>query len=205
MQDELMKRMAPHFFADAKKKAERRPPSPQEAAEMWRVAGSLERVPAIEKWRLGEAALAQLVKELPRGDKMKTAEPMVWALGRLGARVPLYGPVENVVAPARAARWVERLLALEWASDSARLGHNSLAFATAEIARASGDRARDLDEPLRQRVAARLSAVEGGARLAKLVLEPTALEAGEERFAFGEALPVGLRLTSTEGRGDEEV
>ena len=72
------------------------------------------------------------------------------------------------------------------------------ALAAAELARCSGDRARDLDEALRRRLAERLKgAVADGERLARLVLEPTAREAREERLAFGDALPSGLRLVAT--------
>ncbi|HEX9100882.1 MAG TPA: hypothetical protein VF997_01695, partial [Polyangia bacterium] len=90
----------------------------------------------------------------------------------------------------KAEKWLERVMAMEWKGDA----H---ALAAAEIARASGDRARDLDEALRRRLSARLeSAVADGARLARLVLEPTAREAREERLAFGDSLPSGLRLAA---------
>ena len=226
MQDELGKRIFPLFLpekrlagetgggrakgeqkgaAPKKKPADRKAPSPQEAAEMWRVVGSLERIHREEKWRLGEALLPLIEKE-KSGDA--SAQAMIWSLGRLGARVPLYGPIENVINRHKAEKWVERLLAItdSDAPPSSLSLSKDLAFATAEIARSSGDRARDLDEGLRRRLAARLSAVDGdGSRLARMVLEPTALEAREERAAFGEALPAGLRLTSTEGRAEENA
>ncbi|HEX2572517.1 MAG TPA: Hsp70 family protein [Polyangia bacterium] len=199
MQDELYKRIAPHFLADFKKKGDRKDPSPQEAAEMWRTMASLERIAWNEKWKLGEVLLGRLEK------KQKEAAQAAWALGRLGARVPLYGPIENVVSRHKAEKWVERLLKLDWNDPAGK----DIAFATAEIARASGDRGRDLDESLRQRVAARLGQVYGqtpeGARLSRLVLEPLAFEAREERAAFGDALPIGLRLTTLEGRAVEEA
>jgi hypothetical protein len=94
-----------------------------------------------------------------------------------------------VVAVKKAERWLERLLALEWTVEA-------YALAAAEIARASGDRARDLDEPLRRRLAERLRQLPDGARLQRLVLEPVAREAREERLAFGDALPSGLRLVA---------
>jgi hypothetical protein len=43
-------------------------------------------------------------------------------------------------------------------------------------------------------LADRLRAIADGDRLARLVLEPIAREAKEERLAFGDALPQGLRL-----------
>ncbi|HEX6838827.1 MAG TPA: molecular chaperone DnaK, partial [Polyangia bacterium] len=182
-QDEIWKRIAPHFLASFAKKAERKPPGAQEAAEMWRCMASMERIGAKQKAELGDALLAAI-------EKKKVGAQSLWALGRLGARVPLYGPVEGVVAKSKAEKWLERVMAMEWKGDA----H---ALAAAEIARASGDRARDLDEGLRRRLAERLkTAVAEGERLARLVLVPTAREEREERLAFGDSLPSGLRLVA---------
>ena len=38
----------------------------------------------------------------------------LWALARLGARVPLYGPLNAVIPPARVAEWLSRLCAWDW-------------------------------------------------------------------------------------------
>ncbi len=182
-QDEIFKRIAPHFVPTFAKKAERKPPGAQEAAEMWRCVASMERIFAKQKAELGDALLIAI-------DKQKVGEQSLWALGRLGARVPLYGPVEGVVSKARAEKWLERVMAMTWKGEAQ-------ALAAAEIARASGDRARDLDEGLRRRLSERLkTAVADGERLARLVLEPTAREAREERLAFGDSLPSGLRLVA---------
>jgi molecular chaperone DnaK (HSP70) len=186
-QDELYKRIAPHFVPGFAKKAERKAPGPQEAAEMWRTIASMERLPQKLKSELGDVLVGQIEKKNAPGQAL-------WAIGRLGARVPLYGTVEDVVPRARAEKWLERLLALEWKGEQ-------IALAAAELGRASGDRARDLDEPLRRRLAARLMQEAGadGQRLQRLVLEPVAREAREERLAFGDALPSGLRLAAEEG------
>ncbi|HZS39188.1 MAG TPA: Hsp70 family protein [Polyangia bacterium] len=179
-QEEVFKRIAPHFLTSFAKKADRRAPGAQETAEMWRAVASMERLTAKQKAELGDVLIAQL-------EKKKAPEHALWALGRLGARVPLYGPVEDVVGRHKAERWLERLMALEWKGEP-------FALAAAELARCAGDRARDLDEPLRRRLADRLKALPDGARLQRLVLEPVAREEREERLAFGEALPSGLRL-----------
>jgi molecular chaperone DnaK (HSP70) len=181
-QDEIFKRIAPHFLPTFAKKAERKAPGQQEAAEMWRCVASMERIPGKQKAELGDVLITQL-------EKKKVGEHGLWALGRLGARVPLYGPVEGVVSRKIVEKWLDKLMALEWRGE----GH---ALAAAEIARASGDRARDLDEPLRRRLAERLKQGSDGERLARLVLEPTAREAREERLAFGDTLPSGLRLVA---------
>jgi len=181
-QDEIYKRLAPHFLPSFAKRSDRRDPSPQEAAEMWRTLASMERLPAKQKSELGDVLLTQL-------EKKKAPEHAMWALGRLGARVPLYGQFSDVVISRRVEKWLERLFQLEW--------KEATALAAAELGRCSGDRGRDLDEALRRRLAERLIAVSSdGARLARLVLEPVAREAREERLAFGDALPSGLRLVA---------
>jgi molecular chaperone DnaK (HSP70) len=181
-QDEIFKRVAPYFLPSFAKKSDRRPVGAQETAEMWRTLASMERLSAKQKAELGDVLIGQL-------EKKRAPEHSLWALGRLGARVPLYGPIEDVVAKARAEKWLERLMAIEWTSDA-------YALAAAELARCSGDRARDLDEPLRRRLADRVGATSDGARLQRVVLEPVAREAREERLAFGDALPSGLRLVT---------
>jgi hypothetical protein len=184
-QEEMFKRIAPHFLTSFAKKADRRSPGAQETAEMWRAVASMERLTAKQKAELGDVLIGQLEKK-KAPDKYDHA---LWALSRLGARVPLYGPAEDVVTRHKAERWLERLLALEWKGEP-------FALAAAELARCSGDRARELDEPLRRRLADRLKALPDGARLMRLVLEPVPREEREERLAFGEALPSGLRLVA---------
>jgi len=68
----------------------------------------------------------------------------------------------------------------------------------AQLARYVGDRERDLDEPLRRRVAERLATVPGGARLARLVTEVVPLEAQERARIFDESLPTGLQWRAPE-------
>ena len=68
-------------------------------------------------------------------------------------------------------------------------------MAVTELARMSGDRSRDLDETLRKKLSDRLRALPESQRLVRVVLEVVAREAKEERLAFGDALPQGLRLS----------
>ena len=76
----------------------------------------------------------------------------------------------------------------------------ALAHAVAELGRMTGDRVRDLADPmLRQRVSEWLARVvpgDEGAHLAQMVREVVPREEREERFAFGDTLPAGLRLVS---------
>ena len=93
-----------------------------------------------------------------------------------------------MVARATVSAWAERLLGAAWPRPEA------YAFALAQIARATGDRERDLDAALRERIARRLETAPSGQRAARLVREPVPLEAREEARLLDEALPAGLRI-----------
>lgn len=148
---------------------------------MWQAIGSCERLAAGTRAELG----AVLVAEAERG---RATDQELWALARLGARAPFHGPLNCVVARDIAAAWAERMVRAEWPRPEA------YAFALAQIARATGDRERDLDPTLRERVARRLETAPSGQRAARLVREPVALEAREEARLLDEALPAGLRI-----------
>jgi hypothetical protein len=181
-QEEVWNRIAPALIPRATKRGgPRKAPPPHEQAELWRVAASLERLPAAVKVQIGEAVL-------PTVEKGKGADYAPWALARVGARQPLYGPVDRVVPHGKVEEWLERLLKADWRSPE------QLAPALAQLGRRGGDRARDLDEAVRARLTARLKSMPGGARFVQLVSEPVALLSTEQRFVFGDAVPAGLRL-----------
>jgi molecular chaperone DnaK (HSP70) len=178
-QQHLAQRVAPALLKKGKRQGPR--PGAQELREMWQAIGSCERLSAQLRTELGN----QLVAEAERG---RVTEQELWALARLGARVPIYGPLNCVVGRETAAAWVERLLKVDWP----RL--EAYAFAVTQLARATGDRQRDLDTMLRERVAARLEGTPHGGRAAHVVRERVALEAREEARLLDESLPAGLRL-----------
>jgi hypothetical protein len=121
--------------------------------------------------------------------KRRDAPLHLWALARLGARVPLYGPL-NCVLPARTVEgWIDSVLGIELREPQ------KSAFALAQLARRTGDRSRDVDDEVRARVVARLRSL-GADRAALLVERIVALEAREECIALGDTLPAGLRLIS---------
>jgi molecular chaperone DnaK (HSP70) len=166
----------------AKKLAEAKP-SKQELAEMWRAAASLERLQISFKIKLGDELMARMETRKGREDAIH-----LWALSRLGARVPLYGPL-NAVLPASAVKaWLGKIMTWEWPEP------DKAAFPLAQLARRTGDRARDLDEATRTQLAAQLRVMPGGERAAVLVEQIVELEAREERVALGDTLPAGLRM-----------
>ncbi|HEX9575251.1 MAG TPA: Hsp70 family protein [Myxococcales bacterium] len=148
--------------------------------EMVRLLGALERLAPAAKVEAG----SWLVERLRAG----AAPGVAWALGRLGARVPLAGAAHQAVPPEVATEWLELLLGLD-------LRVNAEApFAIAQLARLSGDRARDVDDEPRARAAAALEEARAPAEWARGIREVRALGEKDEQRVFGEALPLGLHL-----------
>ena len=164
--------------ADAKlKKPKRTPEAPD---ELLATLAALERVPTARRTQLGE-----WISERTWGSD----DPRLWgAIGRVGARVPVYASVHHVVPPKVAEGWIERLLRLDWKTMA------TAPHAAVQLARVTGDRARDVNAKLREEVAKKLTAA--GAKEAWIKGVRELVEVGEEeRVAMlGEGLPIGLRL-----------
>jgi hypothetical protein len=188
--EEIHRRLVPFLLpakgGSAAKKLSRPRPEAHELAEIWRCAASLERLAENLKEPLGDA----LIKDLTRPNLPNYT---LWCLGRFGARVPLYGPANTVVPPSKAARWARALLDRTYASGRETA---DASFALAQIARVSGDRARDLDDSLRLEVLGRLEALGADEETLRPVREFHELEAAQQGQALGDALPTGLRLLS---------
>ena len=155
---------------------------PEGLDEMVRVAAALEHLDPAEKTVLGHWMLEQLKKPDAPGGKW------AWALGRLGARVPVHGSSHKTVDPRQAAAWLAALLELGLE------GANDTAFAAVQLGRLTGDRSRDLDEEIRTRTAAALRAAKAPDEWHRLLTEVVALSAPDEARALGDTLPIGLRL-----------
>ena len=149
--------------------------------DMVRLAASLEKVPVMHRIEVGKWLLERLRRP---AEKPQTW----WALGRVGARESLYGSAHNVVPPDVAGDWLEAVLAIDLRQVE------PAAFAAAQIARLTGDRARDLPQPVRDKVARRLRAARAPQAWIDMVLEMRELEVADCLRVFGEALPAGLQL-----------
>jgi hypothetical protein len=163
-------------------------PGANELAEMWRVAGSLERLDLKQKEHLGQT----LLKPLRRRPVPTYA---FWALTRLGARVLLYGPLNAVLHPQIVEPWLDAILPFEAGHESERL---AWAFCLAQLARRSGQRALDVDDSHRRSVLTALQAHSPPNHWIRMVEEVTQLEGEEQSQMFGESLPIGLRLVGSE-------
>jgi hypothetical protein len=98
----------------------------------------------------------------------------------------MYGSAHRTVDPAKAAGWLEILLEAHSREVEGAL------FAIAQIARFSGDRSRDLDEPVRAHALQTLRAAGAPESWQRLLVEVVAMDEADKARAFGDTLPVGL-------------
>ena len=156
---------------------------PHEAAEIERLLAALEWLPPAVKAQLGDEALTTIERH---GTKAASGAHH-WALARLGARVPAYGPPNAVVEAEIVESWLRRLMTID-------TGRSELRFAVMQMARRTGDRFRDISSQSRQQVVEWLEAARASAHYLELVRQGGELETGEERLVFGDSLPSGLTI-----------
>jgi hypothetical protein len=156
---------------------------PHESLEVFRLLGSLELLPLDAKIELGRMLLDLVARK-----KLEGVRPaLIWAVARLGAREPAYGPLNTVIPAAEAGDWIEKLI-------QRSRGDAITQFAMVNLARRTQDRFRDIDEPLLLRVLEWLEHYRASEHARRLVLEGGELDRDEQDRVFGESLPKGLRL-----------
>lgn len=158
--------------------------NPQLERDGWRLLASLEHFSGSTRAALGTELLRKLKKE-------PTDSAWLWALGRFGARIPLYGSLTCVVPAATAEDWIRALLKLDEPTPET-------VSAIAQIGRRTDDRIRDVSEEVRELAESRLQAAgpidEASLRRLTEFVVPDRSDAVR---TFGEPLPKGLNLHST--------
>ena len=154
--------------------------NPQMLRDVWRLVGGLERLDQSEREKLGDELIRKVRRE-PHNTSF------AFAIGRLGARIPLYGPLSSVVGPDVAERWLDVLLALKAPSADA-------IAAIAQIGARTDDPARDIGEVIREAALARLHAVGAPETALRALREHMTVDRLSGARMLGESLPEGLRL-----------
>ncbi len=150
----------------------------------WRLLASLENLSGATRAALGGELLRKLKKE-------PADSAWLWALGRFGARIPLYGSLACIVPAEAAQDWILALL------DLRELDHET-ASAILQLGRRTGDRSRDISEDVRQSALARLKAASlSDQSLLRPLAELITPDRSDVARTFGEPLPKGLDLEST--------
>ncbi len=177
-QQELYRR---HMSGTSTKKKGR--PNRQLEYEAWRLVASLEHLPASFRASLGHELLAKIRRE--PGDAI-----WLWSLSRLGARIPLYGPLHSVVAAETAGEWLKVLLELTTFT-------MVTASAVVVIARRIGDGSREIDDAIRELAVSRLRALGIAEETIELLSTYVPPERADAVRSFGESLPPGLQVVSS--------
>ncbi len=158
------------------------------AIELLRLVGSLEWLRSEDRAMMGKLLLQTLNKK-----KWEPLHPAIlWTLGRLGARVPVYATLQQVLGVSHVQAWIESLL--EWdPASSARMGsHYTLCLM--QLSRRTNDRYRDILPELRHRVEAKMEQLQAPEAHLQLVHEGGKLDAESESTIIGDSLPLGFSI-----------
>jgi molecular chaperone DnaK (HSP70) len=153
--------------------------NPQLESEKWRLYASLEHLLASTRVSVGNKLLAKIQKEPDNAI-------CLWSLGRLGTRIPLYGPMHSVVSADKAGEWLKALLDLPSMTSATQ-------SAVVMLGRYTDDHSRDVDERLRDMAIARLMTL-GAVADAELLSKYVAPDGSDAVRSFGESLPPGLQV-----------
>lgn len=158
------------------------------AAELLRLLGSLERLRSTDKGLMVDACMQALSKK-----RMAPLRPaLLWTIGRLGCRVPVYASLQQTVAPDRVVPWIDALLGMNVASLEKDQGAYGLALML--LARRTGDRYRDIPDSVRGRVLETLQRMGAHAIHRELVERGGRLDEEHASQVVGDSLPLGFTL-----------
>ena len=161
--------------------------------DMLRLGASLERIPSAYKAEIGNWMMER-IEAIPRAAVKLDAKALatytryLWALGRVGARQSFHASAHEVAPLEVAEEWLSKLLQLDWKKIE------PAGFAATHIARMTGDRSRDVGEPVRAEVLRRLASIGAPGHWLAMVREVVELDQASETRMLGEALPPGLKL-----------
>ncbi|MBL4846058.1 MAG: Hsp70 family protein [Planctomycetes bacterium] len=155
--------------------------SRQILAEYWRLGASLEHLTPKKKKTLGDLMIGQLEK----GKAPPRWGP--WALGRLGGRIPLHGPIDRLVSAKVSGEWLERLLKCD-------IKGREAIFASVQLARLTDDRTRNVSDAQREKAKAYLKARKAEDHTLRPLEEVVSAEVRTQQEFYGDSVPMGLSL-----------
>lgn len=149
--------------------------------DMLRLFAAMEAVPWQYRQEMGRWMLQRLKRE---GETVQTW----WAIGRLAARQSLAANAHLVMPPEAAQEFLNATLAQDWRKNETAM------FAAVQMARMTGDRARDLPDELRTRVLEKMRASGAPERWIAMVEQVVQMQAEDQKRSLGDSLPPGLVL-----------
>jgi hypothetical protein len=156
--------------------------------ELLRLVGSLEWLSIDEKCMIAD----QLLIALSRKKLEALHGTLLWTLGRLGSRSPIYASLQQVIRSTRVQTWVDKLLEF----DTGWIEKNATAFSLCmmQISRRTDDRYRDVETAYRDRIVSKLQQVNAPSSHVELVQNGGGLDQANEESIVGDSLPLGFRL-----------
>lgn len=153
-------------------------------AEMLRMLASLELLPLDQKLQLCK----MLLKQIRAGKQI--APDCIEALGRTGSRCLLRGQAADVLPAVQIEKWFAELAELDWSQKK----YAGLGEAFVQMARLTGDDARDVSEAVRMAIETKIQESGAAVRDVSVLKEVKSLERGDRERLLGDALPAGLQL-----------
>lgn len=149
--------------------------------DMLRLFAAMEAVPWQYRQEMGQWMLQRLRRE---DETVQTW----WAIGRLAARQSLAANAHLVMPPEAALEFLNATLAQDWRRNETAM------FAAVQMARMTGDRARDLPDAIRAQVLEKMRSSGAPERWLIMVEQVVQMEAEDQKRSLGDSLPPGLVL-----------
>lgn len=152
-------------------------------SEKIRTLGSFEWIDIGLKARVADALITRII-----AGEGNSAD--YWALGRIGARQLFYGSLGNVIPRDQCQQWTEKLLG----STVPKGEQQALLFA--QLARKTTHREVNVSREIADKIIAHFAGTSFLEKLQHQLLTENSFTAAEQEIAFGESLPVGLKIFS---------
>ncbi|MBD7960200.1 Hsp70 family protein [Comamonas avium] len=149
--------------------------------DMLRLFAAMEAVPWSYRQEMGQ----WMLQRLKRPDE---SVQTWWAIGRVAARQPLAANAHLVMPPAAAQEFLDATLQQDWRKNETAM------FAAVQIARMTGDRARDVPDAVRQQVLEKMRASGAPERWVTLLEQVVQMQAEDQKRSLGDSVPPGLVL-----------
>jgi molecular chaperone DnaK (HSP70) len=177
-QNQILQSLSPLIFSSRKSAVKI---TPQVRLEIWMLVANLEKIYSQEKIRLGRQLFAEISLKKPKAQHL-------WALSRLAARDLLYGTADRTIPPSEVYQWIEQLMGFSGSNP------NPIGRTISQMARKTGDRARDISEEMRTRVLHWMEVQNLSDDMKHRVREILPLAPKDQNAIFGESLPQGIIL-----------
>lgn len=160
------------------------------AIELLRLVGSMEWINSNDKKSVCSTLLVGLKKK--KLEHLHGA--MLWTLGRIGNRKPVYATLQQVMSTSYVQGWIEKLLNLD--NEFFVRNRESSSLCLMQMAIKTNDRYRDHSNAIRERILAKLQQIDAPKSHIDLIATGGDLDGSLEESIIGDSLPLGFRIRS---------